>query len=273
VGALLAVLPGGDGDDSRTHLAARAPEPPAPATTLPPTTVPSPPDTVPAPPPAEEPASSSAAPTPVDPGPPPATKNPRSTVALALHPTVDVYEEPGGAFLRSLENPLPSGADRVLLVTGAWEDWYEVLLPVRPNGSTGWVHRSDVAISRHDYSIVVELGAHRLTVFEGYDVLRTERIGVGTATTPTPPGLYYIKELIETVDPGGPYGPFAYGLSGFSEVLSSFGGGDGTLGLHGTNDPSSLGRDVSHGCIRMSNEAITDLAGFLPLGVPVEVRP
>ncbi|HYX44554.1 MAG TPA: L,D-transpeptidase, partial [Acidimicrobiales bacterium] len=105
------------------------------------------------------------------------------------------------------------------------------------------------------------------------------RIGVGTANTPTPGGLYFTKELIQIEDaagnlyPNGPYGPYAYGLSGFSDVLDSFGGGDGALGLHGTNDPSSLGRDVSHGCIRMSNEGITALAGVLPLGVPVEVRP
>lgn len=42
---------------------------------------------------------------------------------------------------------------------------------------------------------------------------------------------------------------------------------------HGTNDTSGLGRDVSHGCIRMSNDGITLLARTLPLGVPVEILP
>jgi len=204
-------------------------------------------------------------------------------VAHARGPAVAVYDAPvapgQGGSARVLENPLPSGADRVFLVRRAWGDWYEVLLPVRPNGSTGWVHGSEVSISSHDFSIVIELGVHRLTVFQGAEVLRTESTGVGPANTPTPGGLYFTKELVEIVDganrpdPDGPYGPFAYGLSGFSDVLDSFGGGDGTLGIHGTNDPSSLGRDVSHGCIRMSNAAITQLAGVLPLGVPVEVRP
>ena len=300
-GVLLAILPGGDDAVTTPKAAAALPPPAAAATTttvVAPTTVPAPPDTaaVPAPPasPAEpaarpaapapaEPAARPAAPAPADPGPLPTTNHPSSTVAHALGPAVGVYAEPvepGTADpVLVLENPLPSGAERVFLVTGTWGDWYEVLLPVRPNGSTGWVHRSEVDISTHDFSIVVELGAHRITVFEGDQVLLSEAIGVGRANTPTPGGLYFTKELVEIVDgagrlyPDGPYGRFAYGLSGFSEVLETFAGGDGTLGIHGTNDPSSLGRDVSHGCIRMSNEGITALAGILPLGVPVEVRP
>ena len=56
-------------------------------------------------------------------------------------------------------------------------------------------------------------------------------------------------------------------------MLFDFGGGDGQFGIHGTNDPSGLGRDVSHGCIRMSNAGITLLAQTLPLGVPVEILP
>jgi lipoprotein-anchoring transpeptidase ErfK/SrfK len=54
-------------------------------------------------------------------------------------------------------------------------------------------------------------------------------------------------------------------------VLNEFGGGDGQIGIHGTNDPSSVGKDVSHGCIRMRNSAITTLAKMLPLGVPVQM--
>ena len=54
-------------------------------------------------------------------------------------------------------------------------------------------------------------------------------------------------------------------------MLTSFAGGDGVIGIHGTNDPSTLGKDVSHGCIRMSNSGITKLAKILPLGVPVQI--
>jgi lipoprotein-anchoring transpeptidase ErfK/SrfK len=60
-------------------------------------------------------------------------------------------------------------------------------------------------------------------------------------------------------------------LSGFSNVIDEFRGGDGVIGIHGTNEPDAIGTDVSHGCIRMSNEAILELVPVLPLGTPVHI--
>jgi RNA polymerase sigma factor (sigma-70 family) len=201
-----------------------------------------------------------------------------SVVAQALTPQLAIYNGPGASVAtRTLANPQPSGAPLVLLVTEQRDGWLQVLLPVRPNGSTGWIRTEQVSLVTHDFRIIIELNAHRITAYQGRDVLLSEPIGVGTRDAPTPGGLYYIKELFQPLDtigrldPDGPYGPFAYGLSGFSEVLFDFAGGDGQFGIHGTNDPSSLGRDVSHGCIRMSNDGITRLARTLPLGVPVEI--
>ncbi len=67
--------------------------------------------------------------------------------------------------------------------------------------------------------------------------------------------------------------PYAYGLSGFSNVLESFNGGNGVIGIHGNNDPSSIGGDVSSGCIRLHNDVITRMVEEIgvPLGTPVEV--
>ena len=53
----------------------------------------------------------------------------------------------------------------------------------------------------------------------------------------------------------------------------SFGGGDGRLGLHGTDQPATLGSDVTNGCIRVHNEAITQLAAAVPLGTPLTIHP
>lgn len=202
-----------------------------------------------------------------------------SVVAHARVPQLAIYDGPGAVPRRALANPQPSGAPLVLLVTEQRAGWLQVLLPVRPNGSTGWIRSDEVSLVANDFRIIVELGAHRITAYQGTEVLLSEPIGIGTQAAPTPGGLYYVKELFQPIDsagnldPGGPYGPFAYGLSGFSEVLFSFGGGDGQFGIHGTNDPSGLGRDVSNGCIRMSNAGITRLARTLPLGVPVEILP
>ena len=71
--------------------------------------------------------------------------------------------------------------------------------------------------------------------------------------------------------PDSIYGAYAYGLSAFSKVITTWKWG-GVIGLHGTNEPSSIGHRVSHGCIRMHNRAIEYLARILPLGTPITIR-
>ncbi len=213
------------------------------------------------------------------------TSNPNVSIvatAKANLAKVGVYDSEGADKpSRTLDNPQPSGAPLVFLVKDLNDDWANVYLPVRPNGSTGWVKRSDVDLTKHDWRILVELVSHRITVYchdscpngpVPNDVFLQEPIAVGKQDTPTPGGVYYIKELLKPPNPNTVYGPYAYGLSGFSNVLSTFNGGEGVIGIHGNNDASVLGTDVSHGCIRMSNPGITRLATVLPLGVPVDIR-
>ncbi len=150
-------------------------------------------------------------------------------------------------------------------------DWAQVYLPVRPNGSTGWVKSTDVQFAVNAYRVEVTLSAFTLKVFKDGQQTEDIKVGVARDNTPTPGGLYYTTELIKTPNPSGAYGPYAYGLSGFSDTLTTFNGGPGQLGIHGTNEPEAIGTQVSHGCIRMANEDITRLARFLPLGTPVQI--
>lgn len=182
-----------------------------------------------------------------------------------------VHTGVGGPVSRTLADPQPSGAPLVLLVVSRAPGWLQVQLPVRPNGTTGWVLASDVRVSGLRYRLDVHLAAHRLDVLDRGALLRSYPIGVGTRDTPTPGGTFYLKELLRPPAPDGPYGPYAYGLSGFSNRLTSFAGGDGVIGIHGTDDPSAVGRDVSHGCIRLRNDDITALTRLLPLGTPVRI--
>ncbi len=199
----------------------------------------------------------------------------RSIVATAVVPEVPVFSEPGAAEpTQTLANPTEVGGPLVFLVDEERPDgWLSVLLPVRPNGSTGWIRYSDVELATNDFRLVVELGAHRLTLYEGETEVLQTPVGVGRDNAPTPGGRFYIKELLEPPTPDTVYGPYAYGLSGFSNVFESFNGGSGVIGIHGNNDPASIGADVSHGCIRLPNDVITRLVEDigLPLGTPVEV--
>jgi lipoprotein-anchoring transpeptidase ErfK/SrfK len=91
---------------------------------------------------------------------------------------------------------------------------------------------------------------------------------------PTPPGRYFVKELLmPTAKTDALYGPFALGLSGFSDRQGArdFKGGDGVVAIHGTDDDSSIGKRVSHGCIRVANDVITYLAETVPMGTPVDI--
>ena len=228
--------------------------------------------------PAEPAAAPASAPPPTAPATTTTTVDPHlNTVATATVPLLAVYETPGAAEpVHRLENPQPSAeigssTPLVLLVREQRRGWAKVLLPVRPNGSSGWVRESEVSLQVHDYRMLVELGAYRITVWQGPNVVLQEPVGLGTGATPTSVGLFYTKEVLK-VEGQPVFGPYVFALSGFSDVHYEFAGGPGTLGIHGTNDPSGLGRDVSNGCIRMSNEGITTLAETLPVGVPVEIR-
>jgi lipoprotein-anchoring transpeptidase ErfK/SrfK len=198
----------------------------------------------------------------------------RSTVAEATVPKIEVFDAPDGKKIGEIPQPNDPPRPLVFLEIDERPGWVRALLPVRPNGSTGWLRTADVRLTQHEYRMTIELGAHRLTVRRGPAVILQTAIGVGKSRTPTPGGLYYIKELLKPPNPNTVYGPYAYGLSGFSNVLTTFAGGPGVVGVHGTNDPSGLGRDVSSGCIRMPNADIVRLVEQigLPLGVPVEIR-
>jgi len=180
---------------------------------------------------------------------------------------------------RSLPNPVlvnndPNAAVPLVMLVrqrAAEPGWIEVFLPIRPNGSTGFVQASEVTLQTHDYRIEVSLSSYRIKAFDGDQVILDAPIAAASANTPTPGGLYFTNMLLQPPDQNGPYGTYAYGLSGYSDTLQTFNGGPGQLGIHGTNDPSKMGQNVSSGCIRLRNEDIDKLAGILPLGVPVQI--
>jgi lipoprotein-anchoring transpeptidase ErfK/SrfK len=194
-------------------------------------------------------------------------------VATAKRSQIGVYQTPNSRTpYAKLDNPNLDGAPLAFLVRKTVGKWANVYLPIRPNGSTGWIRLSGVRLEGHSYRVVINLDSHHLTAWKGDKLVLRTPVGVGRAVTPTPSGLYYITELLKQPDPTGIYGPYAFGLSAHSNVLHEFAGRDGILGIHGTNYPEGIGTDVSHGCIRMSNRAIVKLARTLPVGTPVRIR-
>ena len=201
---------------------------------------------------------------------------PRDTnvVARARRGSVPVFRRAGDRRPYRRVNARRVGGRRVplvFLVRSRRPGWVRAYLPVRPNRQTAWVRARDVSLAQNPYRIRIELRRHRLLVFRGARRIAREPIGTGKALSPTPLGHYYVTDLVKPPNPNGFYGPFALGLSAFSPVYTTFEGGDGQVGIHGTNNPSLIGRDVSHGCIRVNNRIITRLARLLPLGTPVDI--
>ncbi len=163
------------------------------------------------------------------------------------------------------------GSRQTLLVAGVRRGWVRVWLPVRPNGSRGWVRVASVRLESDDWSVRIRLRRHRLTVLRDGVRQWSALIAVGAPATPTPRGRFFVTDLLRQPDPRGIYGPWVFALSGFSRVLTSFRGGHGEIGIHGTDEPMLLGQGVSHGCIRLRNSLIARLAGQLPLGTPVMI--
>jgi lipoprotein-anchoring transpeptidase ErfK/SrfK len=174
---------------------------------------------------------------------------------------------------------LPWGSPTPFLIsearrTAAGGTWLKVLLPRRPNGSSGWVPRDQVRVKPVTREVVVDLSSRTASLLEDRRKVRSFRVGVGTAGTPTPTGRFYVTVKLRPPQiSAAAYGAWALGLSGYSEVHQSFGTGDGQIALHGTYKPWLLGRPVSNGCVRMDNDTITLLAETLPLGTPVTIQP
>lgn len=196
-----------------------------------------------------------------------------ATIASATVSEVQIYQSPDveSERLQTMTHPIPSGGPLVFLVDQTRGEWHEVLLPIRPNGSTGWIHNDQVNIGTHNYRIEVSLSDFDLTVYNGGTLVFQATIAVARENAPTPGGRYFITELLQPTEPNSVYGEFAYGLSGFSETFETFAGGPGQLGIHGTNDPDAIGSQASAGCVRLANGDIAHMVTFLPLGTPVTI--
>ena len=169
-------------------------------------------------------------------------------------------------------------AQRVLVLDSARRDgrqWLEVLLPTRPNGSTGWIPRDKAALGHTPYWIELRLRTRRLSVYRDGHRIRRFRAVIGAPGTPTPRGLAAIYERNAQPDPRGFLGPWALSLTAFSQVLTNYGGGPGRVAVHGRGAASlrdPLGSARSHGCIRIDNAPVRWLARHAAPGTPIRIR-
>jgi lipoprotein-anchoring transpeptidase ErfK/SrfK len=198
-------------------------------------------------------------------------------IAASIQRKIIVFGDPDTAsadFVLDTRNPF--GQRTPLLVVGAERDpegrpWYEVSLPIRPNGSTGWMRGYELRISKADDRVVVDLSDRTLERFHAGRRMDEFSVAVGSPDSPTTTGTFFVWAHVPQPSPYGPYGVYALGLSGFSDTYTDWAGSNGRIAIHGTADPGDRGQRLSHGCVRVYNpdmETLTDL----PMGTPVVIR-
>jgi lipoprotein-anchoring transpeptidase ErfK/SrfK len=188
-----------------------------------------------------------------------------------------VLRRPGGSRLATFGRLNVNGVPTVFALLGERLDascrpvLYHVQVPMRPNGSTGWVasRALDVAVVRT--RIEVDLSSRRLTLFRRGRALLRAPVAIGSSATPTPTGRYYVNQRLIPADRTGPFGPGAVGISAFSDVLTGWTQG-GPIAIHGTDAPWSIGRAVSNGCIRLRNGTLLRVFRAALAGTPVIIR-
>ena len=186
---------------------------------------------------------------------------------------------PGGGLLkRGLKPWVPGTGNPVeLMVLERRADvegdpWLKVLLPYRPNGSTGWIPESATIVRRNPILVVISLRRHTLTIYrEGRKVHRVG-VALGAAGTPTPKGRFAVYQ--EVREPGfSPLGPWALHLTAHSNVLFEYAGGPGRVAIHGARGAlwAQAGTNPSHGCIRVPDPGIGRVAALVTPGTPVVI--
>lgn len=200
-------------------------------------------------------------------------------VAAVVERATDARSAPReGARVVSRVQPLGKrGLRQVLGVIGAQmtegcrAGWYRVQLSTLPNGTTGWVPARKVRTYHVTSRIVVDLSERRLRLYRSGVLVLQAGVAIGASTTPTPRGRFFVNERYVLPDAGGPFGARALGISAHSEALQQRWVENGPIAIHGTNAARSIGRAVSHGCVRLANDVILRLFPLAPAGTPVVI--
>jgi lipoprotein-anchoring transpeptidase ErfK/SrfK len=188
--------------------------------------------------------------------------------------TVQVHARPslGSPIVRRLNQFRPDYRIQEILgvamhIGADGKPWYRINLPMRPNGTYGWIPARTVTLSPTAGQIVVHRGSRTIDLYwDGRRVYHAQ-VAIGAPGMETPLGHFYVQARFVPDDSF--LGVFAVETSAYSK-LSEWPGG-GVVGIHGTSAPQLLGQAVSHGCVRVANTTAVQLRKYAPLGTPIWV--
>ncbi len=196
-------------------------------------------------------------------------------VLVRVPRTLPAYARPrAGA---SQVGVVPAGSKYYGIPTVAWVEtvsddgrWGLVELPYTWPRREGWIRLRGLTRDETRVRVEVDLSQHTVTVRKFGKVLFRAPGATGAPSTPTPIGEYFVTDRVPFS--GGSYGTFAFGISGIQPLLPAGWTGGNQLAIHGTNNPSSIGRSASAGCVRVSETTLDRLFPLLQYGTPVIVH-
>jgi lipoprotein-anchoring transpeptidase ErfK/SrfK len=210
----------------------------------------------------------------------------RVSFTAFLRTRAEIYRRPGGARLTTLPRlsksfvatsrrgvPTVVAALAEVRASDCGVPWYRVRLSGAPgvSGATeGYAPADSVALAEVHARVVVDLYRRRLTLYENGAPVLEAPAAVGAPATPTPRGRFVVRERIRITNSSSAFGAAAIGLSAFSEKLIDWPQG-GPVAIHGTSDPDSIGKAVSHGCVRLGARDLKRLFKRVQIGTPVEI--
>lgn len=188
--------------------------------------------------------------------------------------SIDVWVNPDTAadLLGTFQRHDEFNEPRVFRILDDVGPFFHVQVPMRPNGSTGYIRKSDVEVTTTEQRILIDLSDRSVTVWDGTDVVLDTTGTIGQERTPTPTGSFYVRNVFAWYA-DSVYGPYVIPLSAYSEAIDQINGGDAVVAIHGTQRPDLMGSAASLGCVRLANDVLMELAAIVEPGAPVEIIP
>jgi lipoprotein-anchoring transpeptidase ErfK/SrfK len=190
--------------------------------------------------------------------------------AVPIHKTADTHSK----VIKVLHDFRPDFRPQEILAVGKkvasdGTVWYRVSIPMRPNGTYGWILANTVSLSPTAGQIVINLATRKIDLYWHGKHVYHAGVAIGAPGRETPIGHYFVAARFV------PYhdtflGVFAVETSAYSKLTEWPGGG--VVGIHGTSLPQLIGQAVSHGCVRVVNSTAEKLKRYAPLGTPIWIK-
>ncbi len=192
-------------------------------------------------------------------------------VADVQHATQMRSKPGGGHVVATVTTHTTFGSSQTFWVTRLSGSWLGVISNLIGNNRVGWIPASAASLRRVNWELKVSLSKRQLTVVHNGKPLAHYSIAIGAPSAPTPPGRFAVTDRLTTGNPAGPYGCCILALSAEApHAIQGWSGGN-RIAIHSTPETDSIGKPVSHGCMRLTLAEGRWLLGRIPLGTPTLV--